>query len=224
MTKKGKHKKSGSHRSFEKSEKFIRAFICINLPVSVRAWLAGIQKSLKKSGIRASWPKPDSLHITLKFLGDTSLDSVGLIQKAMDQAASHFGPFKVSGAGLGCFPSVKRPRVLWVGIRGQTDCLEQLAKSVESCLYDLASIKMEKRRFSPHLTLARIKPPMVSPKKVISLMQDFELSESEVFTISQIKLMKSTLLSSGAVHEEIYTSSLKSDLVFIPSELKKDKS
>lgn len=185
----------------------IRAFIAVRLPDPVIQWLSGIQHQLKQSRIKASWPKPKTLHLTLKFLGDIRSDQVDAIQACMNNAINDLPPFFLHSNGLGCFPSVKRARVLWAGVGGQTDVLESVVRQLDQNLNKAIGMKRDKKRFSPHLTLARIKQPL-SPKKVIHLMQDFKNEKSEAFKVESIKLYKSTLTSSGAIHEKLFSTKI----------------
>lgn len=187
------------------TDKAIRCFIAVSLPLDIQAWFSRIQKELKKSRLRASWSNPLQVHITLKFLGGVQAGQIPLIEKSMAQAAQQAAPFSLYGSGLGVFPSVKKPRVFWAGVRGCTDQLEILAKNLDQQLFERLGVKKEKRRFSPHLTLARLKQD-IPPEKVVQLMQGFQTQESNFFEAVKIDLIESKLHSSGASHEKIYSA------------------
>ena len=185
-----------------------RAFIAVSLPDFVKAFLFELQTDLKKARIRASWPRPDTMHLTLKFLGDILPDQIPGIQKCMTESARVIkDPITLSASGIGVFPSVKNTRIVWCGTQGQTHHLEKLALQLNSSLNDCFGLPMEKKRFSPHLTLARTKQK-IPPRKMIGLMQALSGRHSEDFNISFIKLYKSKLTSSGAVHTEIFSASI----------------
>ncbi len=186
------------------SEKEIRCFIAVSLPDQTKKWLSSCQRQLQDTKMNASWPKPATLHLTLKFLGLTPIDRIREIKSCMTRITARMHPFCLYASGLGVFPSVKRARTLWAGIRGQTDHLEKLAKDLDHELLNAVGLKTEKGRFSPHLTLARVKHPL-SPKKVISLMQDFEKLRSDEFHVMKIDLIKSTLTRHGAIHEILFS-------------------
>ena len=208
-----KDRKEKMSESAGRTQRSIRCFIAVCLPPSVNRWFRQYQAGLKKeSGIRASWPKPDPLHITLKFLGEIPPEQIPHIQAGMVRAVEQIcpGSIELNCSGLGVFPSVKKARVLWAGILGNTDILENLAKELEQQLHVQLGIKREKRRFSPHLTLARVKGN-VHPKKIIGLMRKFEDTHSDSFQVSEINLFKSELHASGARHDKIFSVSFKNE-------------
>lgn len=183
----------------------IRAFIAISLPEGIKDFLHGLQKQLRKSGIKASWPKPAAMHLTLKFIGTLPAGKIDPLKTIMTRVASHIPTHTLSTAGIGVFPSVKNARVIWSGTRGQTDVLETLANHLEISLFKELGIKKDNRRFAPHLTLARIKHP-VFPKKMVRLLQEFKDVQSDAFLVSEVKLFQSELTGAGAVHKLIFSA------------------
>jgi len=186
----------------------IRAFIAISLPKEIRKFLKDLQRQLRASGIKASWPKPETMHLTLKFLGNISISKLDTFKTCMARAITGIPIHTLSVSGIGVFPTVKKTRVIWFGIRGQTDILEKLANRLEFILFEEMEIKMENRRFSPHLTIARVKKP-IFPKTMIKRLQEFRDFHSEEFFVSEIKLFQSELLSSGAIHKIIFSVPLQ---------------
>jgi RNA 2',3'-cyclic 3'-phosphodiesterase len=134
-----------------------RGFIAIPLEADVSAWLAGAQNRLRASllGTDVRWVDPANIHITLKFLGETPESTVPDIRKAMDRAAEAKSSFSLIAGGLGCFPSINRPRVVWAGI-GASRELERLQSDLETYLETLP-FPREDRSFAPHLTLGRVR-------------------------------------------------------------------
>lgn len=184
----------------------IRAFIAIKLPDSVKTQLKQLQVSLKQSGIRASWPKPESMHLTLKFIGKIPLDRLDSLKDCIKKAAQGINAHILYASGIGAFPSLKKPRVIWAGLKGDLEIIEKLVKQIEYFLHKELGIKKEKKRFSPHLTLARIKRP-ISFSPIIKIVKNMEMDDiaSDEFLVSKIILYKSTLLPSGAKHENIFS-------------------
>ena len=189
------------------TDQSIRAFIAIPIPQGLIGFFTDLQKKLKKEGFHASWPRPDTLHLTLKFLGDIKMEQVDDIKSCMTAAVSGVNnPIELSGAAIGVFPTVKNPRVIWAGIQGQTHILGDLVKRLDQLLNEQAGIRSEKRkRFSPHLTLARVKS-RIAPKKMVDMMQRFSTHQSDLFTVHGIQLYKSQLNPTGAVHTSIFTA------------------
>lgn len=183
----------------------IRAFIAISLPEPIKFFLQTLQGELKKSGVKASWPNPGSLHLTLKFLGNVNIGEIDTINACMKKAVTGISTHTLFSSGIGVFPSVKNARVIWSGTRGQTDILEKIVTRLEVLLFEEMGIKKENKRFAPHLTLARVKSP-VSPKIMIRLLQEFKDFCSEDFLVSDIQLFQSKLTSSGAIHKFIFSA------------------
>ena len=221
----GKRKPSLNCTSHPSKKQTIRAFIAVELPLPVKQWLTGIQNRLKKDLGNASWPGPNSFHLTLAFLGHIPKSDIVRVVESMDKAVYPYPGFELYASGLGVFPSAKNPRVLWAGIRGRTDMLHALVNELEQELQVSAGYKTNKKRFTPHLTLARIKPAApnktkkrrggrqrsgpLTPGRVIQWMQEFQTDQSEPFDVKKIGLMKSTLHATGAVHEHLYSANLR---------------
>lgn len=188
----------------------IRAFIAISLPGDIKHELRALQGQLRTSGIKASWVNPDAMHLTLKFLGDIKIYQIDAIKICMEKAVKNTPPPVLSASGLGGFPSVDKARVIWAGIDGQTEVIEKLATRLEGLLSE-SGFGKEKRRYFPHLTLARIKKPVFSKQMVVlKLRKKFR---SNFFSAPDIILYQSELKSSGAVHKKIYSASFKKSSV-----------
>jgi 2'-5' RNA ligase len=99
------------------------------------------------------------MHLTLAFLGETKPDRVAAITTALSRAAARVPPLHLTAAGLGCFPSAARARVLWAGVEGDTDGLGALQRQVAAGLHRLGHV-IEARAFRPHVTLARSRTPI----------------------------------------------------------------
>ena len=135
----------------------VRAFIAIELPVAVKSALAGLQDCFKRSEpAPVKWADPGSIHLTLKFLGNIDTDSIPQLTRAISEAAGEIAPFQLELGKPGGFPTLRAPRVLWVGLRCNTDSLSALQKNIESALVPLG-FPREKKGFSPHLTFGRVR-------------------------------------------------------------------
>lgn len=188
-----------------------RLFIAISLPPATIDFLKTMQRTVKEKipDIKASWPNPRNMHLTLKFLGDMPHDKIEAIQSAMTSAAKKSQPLKLHAGGCGVFPSVKRPRVVWSGVKGEIQALSDLFCNLEQGLKPLGFPK-EKRRFSPHFTLARLKGSHV-PAPFVKLIQTSQLLCSDPFQCKEILLFKSDLHPSGARHTRLFSAPLQSD-------------
>ncbi len=182
----------------------VRAFIAISLPGS-RQVLERIQAELRLKGMKASWTKPGSLHLTLKFLGNLPSNEIEPIQAAMVKTVDPFSRFELSLGRLGVFPDVKAPRILWAGVDGGTDTLEKLFKTLEIHIRALGW-KKERQRFLPHITLGRIRKP-IFPSRMINLLKDRQIG-SHLFEVQGITLFKSELTPSGAIHTPLFQAGI----------------
>jgi RNA 2',3'-cyclic 3'-phosphodiesterase len=189
----------------------IRSFIAIELPEPVKAELKRIEDSLKltDSGC-AKWVDPYGIHLTLKFLGNIDAEKVGAIVEMMDDAAHATPPFHLELKGLGAFPDPRRAQVIWVGVGGDIEKLQDLQKRLESNLANLG-FPPEGRTFTPHLTLARIRD-YATPVQRQTLgdgITSFKLESDRIFQVSSLSLMKSQLTRSGAIYTELRAVELK---------------
>src|SRR5947207_10970042 len=143
----------------------MRCFIAIDLPPDIKAEISRQQAALRAALAQApardqkiNWTRPDGIHLTLKFLGET--DRVNEVTEAL-QGIGPFEKFSVEVKGFGFFPDARRPRVLWTGIDAPP-ALGELASRVETAMEKMG-FPPEGRAFAPHLTLARFKSPGSEP-------------------------------------------------------------
>lgn len=179
----------------------MRLFIAIELPDEITQGISRVQEQLRKAGASAGWTRPEGIHLTLKFLGEVPDAKVQEIMQALDGAVKGSGKLTLKVEGAGMFPNVKNPRVLWIGVTGDIEKLAALQAAVEDAMARL-DFEHETRKFSPHLTLARIKflKPRDNWQQVIEGIKDVKLGG---FETGQVSLMKSELKREGAVYTEI---------------------
>lgn len=188
----------------------IRSFIAIELPQELKLELGRLQASLKVDKPRIKWVKPEGMHLTLKFLGNVPTTSISDITQAMTESAAKVSPFRLEAGHLGAFPNLKRVQVVWVGLGGELDRIEQLHKLLEINLSRLG-FAAEKRPFSPHLTLARVGNEASSDERQRfgELIAAASFEADKVIPVNGIVLMKSQLTSQGAVYTKIGLAELK---------------
>jgi 2'-5' RNA ligase len=184
----------------------IRTFIAIELDESIKDGLTKLQERLKGKVPRGSarWVRPGGIHLTLKFLGDVPADQIGEITGALERSCQGFAPFSLSCGGLGCFPNLKRPRVVWVGIQEETGTLAQLKKAIEENVAPLG-YPTEKRKFSPHLTLGRVQKRASSGdrRRLGELVGALEIGILGQMEVRSVNLIRSDLRPSGAVYTQL---------------------
>lgn len=188
----------------------MRCFISIPLPEEARREMLAIQERLKASGANVSWTRSEGMHLTLKFLGnDVEEKRILEIETALSRATIGIRPFFLNITGMGTFPDIKRPRVIWIGIRESTDNLARLQRGLERELENIG-FQREERGFTPHITLGRIR----SPKNIEKLLNLIE-KEKDIwlygFDVIDVKLMRSELRPTGAIYSELYSAELKGD-------------
>jgi len=182
----------------------IRSFIAIELPEAVKLNLSQLEAQLK-SGRQTSvkWVAPESIHLTLKFLGNIVVESTKDIAQAMAEAAQGIPPFHLEVKDLGVFPNLQRVQVAWVGVHGEIDKLSQLQQRLDSNLLRLG-FAPEGRPFTPHLTIARLRDN-ASPAERQAFGQLIASTrfEAGAFTVDAISLMKSQLTREGPIYSRI---------------------
>ncbi len=179
----------------------VRLFVAIELPVPVKDALARLQADIRETGLAAKWTRVDNIHLTLKFLGNTPVSAVNDIGAQLSASTAGFSPVRLNAAGLSVFPSVRRPRVMWTGLQGETERLSRLQQQVEN---HLAAIGFEKegRAFTAHLTLARFNE-RVDPEHVISAIADYGRFASGFFSADAVCLFESRLTPRGPVYTRL---------------------
>ena len=189
----------------------VRAFIAIELPGSVKSALSQLQGNLKRSEhASVKWVDTGSIHLTLKFLGNIATETIPELTKVLSEAARGITPFHLELGEMGVFPNLRAPRVVWVGLRGETATLSVLQENIESALIPLG-FPPENRAFSPHLTLGRVREK-ASPGERRSLGQavaSSKVASMEPFTVDSLSLMRSTLTREGAVYSRLYSVALR---------------
>ncbi|MGQ4833026.1 MAG: RNA 2',3'-cyclic phosphodiesterase [Candidatus Asgardarchaeia archaeon] len=178
----------------------IRSFISVDIeePVLIGK-IVRLQDSLKDLGINAKFVEPQNLHYTLKFLGNVSEVKIEEIKEVLSKIS--LDSFEVEIGGMGSFPSLRRINVIWLGAKKGGDKLVELAKQVDEALLKL-NFPKEKRPFTPHLTICRIKTSRNKEALVKFLMsnQDIEIGS---LLVNEFRLKKSTLTPKGPIYETL---------------------
>ncbi|MFN8482608.1 MAG: RNA 2',3'-cyclic phosphodiesterase [Anaerolineae bacterium] len=189
----------------------IRTFIAVELPPDIRAALARTQASLKADLPMRSlrWVNPDSIHVTLKFLGDVLPSQMPAITEALGGVVPRHAAFSVAVAGLGAFPNLSRPNVIWVGLDGQLAPLQKLRDDIEAVIAPLG-FPTERRPFQPHLTLVRIKDaPSADLKLIGDAVRRAEARRLGQIAVREVALMQSELRREGAVYTQLAAFALR---------------
>jgi 2'-5' RNA ligase len=184
----------------------LRAFIAINLDDALRGELDRVLRRLRGEPISGfvRWVMPDSVHLTLKFLGDMDSVRTPHVLHAMQTACADMPHFDLTVRGAGCFPNFQRPNVIWAGLIGQVQAATQLAQRIESeCA--VLGFDPEERPFSPHLTLGRVKreTAMTERNQVGEMVRRLDIGQLGVMHADVVHLMRSELRPGGAVYSSL---------------------
>lgn len=173
----------------------IRLFIAIDIPDSIKKRVEGMGGSIP----RAYPVLKEQLHLTLKFIGDIESSKLRDIEEGLEEVVFH--PFKLSLKGVGTFPPRGTPRVLWIGIEPQEE-IHLLRNKIEKTLFT-HGIPKEKRKYAPHLTLARLKNSPV--KRLQQFLAGNSLLQSPEFPVDRFSLYSSQLTPNRAIHTVLRT-------------------
>jgi len=186
----------------------MRLFVAMDIPEDVRSALAALIAKLRPAHRNARWVRIEGLHVTLKFIGETSSEKSAEIKNTLASIPSS-APIQINFRGLGFFPNDRRPRVLWAGIAAGAE-LSALASSVDTALASMA-FPREERAFSPHLTLARFDTPrgLDALHAAIEKAAPFEFGSA---TAKEFHLYQSVLKPGGAEYTRLATFSFAGTL------------
>ncbi len=168
-----------------------RFFIAINLPNEIRNKLADLQNQLAEFDLPIRWAKPKNIHLTLVFLGEIKKERVDKVVRAC-KSMKDYERFKLSVKNLGFFPNFKNPRVIWIGIENGENLIN-LQKELANKLIE-ERFEIEKREFSPHLTLGRTKKRIKNFEGLITKLDSVDLGN---FEVKSIEIMESKLTPEG---------------------------
>lgn len=186
-----------------------RMFIAVDPPAEVAAGVARVVDRLRQAGVEAAWSNPAQLHLTLHFLGD-EVDDADLhrLCVAMDEAAALVPPFRVVFGGCGVFPDVRRPRVVWLGVRAGAADLDRLHDALAKRLEPIG-FPPEARGFRPHLTVGRFRDRSQAGNAALTdaLPSVAEAPVGEM-PVRRIVLYESRLAKAGAEHDRLHASPL----------------
>ena len=183
----------------------LRLFVALHFPETILQSLRELITDLKAQSPEVGWVRPESIHLTLKFLGDTLQESIPAIIGGLELALMDAKACEISVRGCGGFPNLRKPRVLWAGIEHASP----ISSMAEVINLELARLGIEKdtKRFSPHVTLGRIKKPG-EYSRLGKYMENLNFFTESVI-LRQVALVRSTLTSGGPIYENVKTFELE---------------
>jgi len=189
----------------------LRTFIAVEIPSHVQKKIQQETEPLRKAigSSLVRWVSIQNVHLTLKFLGDVSPASVDTLTQMLRVEADSCPEVDMQISGLGSFPSLRRPRVLFIGIQAPAE-LEALYRGIESACARLG-YESEGRGFSPHLTIGRIKQDasVADQQKVRHALAETKIDSLGIARVNSVHLHKSDLKPTGSVYTQIFSAPLK---------------
>ena len=183
----------------------IRTFFAIALPTLTLQQIENEFSDLKNSlPQKIKWIAFSSMHITIKFIGEFNLEHQSSIQKDLRSHLSGLGEIKLSFGKLGVFPNTKNPRVVWLGLNIPGQLIE-LARTVNLITSNYGYIP-EKRGFSPHLTLGRVRKNISARNRELigQVISNYKFTEIEPFITNRLSFIKSSLTPQGPVYSILF--------------------
>ena len=184
-----------------------RAFISIEVPEIVKQRVDQLQAKLRASGGDVRWVKAKGLHVSLKFLGPVPVSMITTIIESLEPLVHRGRRSHVTIGGIGAFPDLKNPRVIWVGLEAD-ERLMRLQNEVEKAL-ELLGFVPDERAFRPHLTLGRVRSKRGRTALINALENEKSFSIGH-FELSELCLMKSDLKPQGAVYTPLWSMEIPS--------------
>ena len=191
------------------SERLIRTFVSVSVPKEIVNIQSMLKSTIEPKGVKVRWVMNGKMHLTLKFLGNTTQGSIDNLNEALFNVVKSAKVINLSISGTGAFPVKGRPNVLWLGIKGDIDELKQLTVNINNSLEPLGFIT-EKRDFLPHVTIARIKS---NQKKIPNISNYLNTTFTELpMKIVKISLVQSESFSKGTFYTILGTHFFRTKL------------
>jgi len=172
-----------------------RGFIAIDPDVSSK--IVELGNKIKKTGAQVKLVEPKNMHLTLKFLGDTDEKLINEIEKIIKESTKDTKPFKIKLEGTGVFPNQNYIKIIWIGIKNGEQIIP-IAEKIDEEISKLG-FKKENRKFSPHLTIGRVKSAK-NKDKLIQIIEEYNEILFSEFEVKSIKLIKSELTPKGPIY------------------------
>jgi 2'-5' RNA ligase len=188
----------------------IRTFIAVDLPPSVLEALGQVSSQLQEKlpDTPVRWVNSQKMHLTLKFLGDISKKNIGMVEKILHSEASKRQAMEIGIGGIGAFPKMRHPRVIWIGIEAPAELFD-LRRGIEDGVARMG-YNYDKYDFTPHLTLGRIsrKASARDVRTVGNVLHEFQVGFIGVARIGAVHLYRSDLHPDGAKYTCLYSAAL----------------
>jgi RNA 2',3'-cyclic 3'-phosphodiesterase len=184
-----------------------RTFIALDPGPAIRQRMIALQENLARSGAEVKWTEPDNLHLTMLFLGEVDNRELMPVCRAVEDAACQLRPFELAIEGAGCFPNMRRPRIVWIGVGEGSSEVRALHASIEAPLLELGCYRREERQFTPHVTLGRVRGDKAASQLAAAILgkQTFQAGAT---MIREVHVMSSETAAKGSVYSVISRAQL----------------
>jgi len=176
----------------------IRSFLAIELPRTIQEKIEEIQEDLKSTHADVRWVSPEKIHLTLKFFGNIEESKIEPIVKSIEGSIQATPPFSLKAKGMGAFPYLKNPRVIWMGLTDGKEKVISLQQRLEGLLEKIG-FKAEDRSFQPHLTLGRVKTSR-GREELARGIEKYRDAHFGDFHVETILFLESDLRPSGPIY------------------------
>jgi len=179
----------------------VRAFLSIDIEDhALLSRISQVQQKLNLQGAKMKIVEPNNIHFTMRFFGDIPVTSIDQIQDCLNQIK--ITPFEINIVGVGAFPNRRKPRVIWIGVADNSHLIIELKSRIDELLREIG-YKIEKEKFTPHATIARVR----SIKDINRLLENLdELANEPIgnMKVRSVSMKKSTLTPSGPIYETLW--------------------
>jgi len=186
-----------------------RTFIALEIPQEIQQIIHKEIAHLRNTiGTLIRWVPSENMHLTLKFLGNISPANLDMVTQMIRAEADSYQPFVMQVGGLGCFPSPKRPRVIYIGLQAPAE-LEALQHGIESATTRLG-YESEERSFSPHLTVGRVRQNILASdqQKIQRALEETQIDSLGTARVDSLHLYNSELKPTGSVYTRLFSAPL----------------
>ena len=176
----------------------IRSFLAIELPKPILKKIEEVQGDLRSTHADVRWVNPEKIHLTLKFFGNIEESRIDPIFKSIEEPIRNTLPFSLKVQGVGAFPNLKNPRVIWMGLVDGREILVSFQKQIETQFEEIG-FQSEDRPFHPHLTLGRMKSSR-GKEELVGRMERHKEEEFGDIQVERMVLFKSDLRPTGPIY------------------------
>jgi 2'-5' RNA ligase len=177
----------------------LRTFVAVDLGKAIRDRAVALQETLSRAGTPVKWVEPQNLHVTLLFLGEVEDRAVAEVCRVIGEQSRQHAAFSMKIGQVGCFPHPRRPRVIWVGVGAGSQELVALHDAFEPPLLELGCYRREERKYTPHVTLGRVKSdrPTGGLSEALSRHADWQGGE---ILVREVLVLSSELTPDGPLY------------------------